>query len=242
MRSQTEIVPQRKPSLYNMSSERTIPTSEAMTALSPIQRPKTTAGEVEDRLILAIATGDKQPGERLTEAEISAVLRVSRVPVREAMQRLVTRGVLIEQGIRGLRVADFSPQRVNELLELRFAIERIMLLRVLAGDFDRGPLIADLNVILEEMKRLAGTGNAVALSNIDIKFHRAIVTHSGNQLAAQIWEGLAQHMLIVFCRHWSSARDRTGEVELHRRLLAFIVAADATGIDEVLRSHFSQPR
>jgi DNA-binding GntR family transcriptional regulator len=211
-------------------------------ALVPIQRAKTTAEEVEDRLIIAIALGEKQPGERLTEAEISTALKVSRVPAREAMQKLQLRGILVEQGQRGLRIADFSPRRIAELIELRFAIERIFFQQVMRHDFDRRPLIGALESMLEEMRALSGIGDPLAVSMVDLEFHRTIAVHSGNLLAAQIWEGLAQHMLIVFCRDWSQAADRTGEVELHRELVAFLAGGDIADLDAVLRNHFVGPK
>ena len=210
-------------------------------ALSPIRRPKTTAEEVEARLILAIAQGDKQPGERLTEAEISAALEVSRVPAREAMQKLQLRGILVEHGQRGLRVADYSPRRIAELIELRFAIERIFFRHVMDRGHDRAPLIAELEGLLEEMRALSGVGDPVALSTLDLEFHRSIAVHSGNELATQIWEGLAQHMLIIFCRDWLQAADRTGEVELHRKLVAFLREGDMADLDAVLEDHFTGP-
>src|SRR6185312_2302596 len=98
----------------------------SQTALSPIRRSKTTADEVEERLIIAIATGDKAAGERITESEIAAALQVSRVPAREAMQKLQLRGILVGGEQRGLRVSDYSPSRIAELFELRFAVEKII--------------------------------------------------------------------------------------------------------------------
>ena len=76
-----------------------------MSALSPIRRARTTAEEVEERLIIAIATGDKAAGERITESEIAAALQVSRVPAREAMQKLQLRGILVGGEQRGVRRA-----------------------------------------------------------------------------------------------------------------------------------------
>ena len=225
-----------------MPTEPASMTNMQVIAMAPIRRARTTAEEVEERLIIAIALGEKQPGERLTEAEISTALEVSRVPAREAMQKLQLRGILVEQGQRGLRVADYSPRRIAELIELRFAIERIFFQHVKHPDFDRAPLIAALEQMLDVMRALSGTGNPLAVSTVDLEFHRTIAVHSGNQLAAQIWEGLAQHMLIVFCRDWSQAADRTGEVELHRKLVEYLRAGDLSDPDSVLRDHFSEPR
>ncbi len=209
--------------------------------LSPIERARTTTDEVEERLILAIATGAKVSGDRITEAEIATALKVSRVPAREAMKNLLLRGVLVEGEQRGLRVSDYSERRIAELFELRHAIETIIFQHALREGRDRGPMLAELEDIIARMRSLSGSGDAVALSSVDLDFHRAVARHSGNALAAQIWEGLAQHMLIVFCRDWAVAADRTGEVRLHEALLEFIRNGSLDDLDAVLKQHFSDP-
>ena len=210
---------------------------------TPIQRGRTTADEVEERLILAIARGDKLPGERITESEVAAALNVSRVPAREAMQKLELRGILVSgKEQRGLRVADYSPRRIAELFELRLAIETIFFKHVMAPGHDRAPLVKDLDKILKTMGELSGSGDPVALGSIDLEFHRAVARHSGNELAAQIWDGLAQHMIIVFCRDWADASDRTGEVQLHARLIDFVRDGDPADIEAVLVNHLATPR
>lgn len=209
--------------------------------LSPIRRARTTTDEVEERLILAIARGDKAAGDRITEAEIASALNVSRVPAREAMQKLQLRGILVEGGVRGLRVSDYTQRRIDELFELRFAIEKIIFQHVMRDGHDRAPLLAALEDVLAGMRAMAGSGDPVALSSIDLDFHREVARHSGNGLAAQIWEGLAQHMIIVFCRDWANASDRTGEVKLHEQLADFIRDGSIEDIDAVLANHFQPP-
>lgn len=210
---------------------------------APIQRGRTTADEVEERLILAIARGDKAAGERVTESEVAAALNVSRVPAREAMQKLELRGILVSgPEYRGLRVADYSPRRIAELFELRLAIETIIFKHVMRPGNNRAPLVKDLNKILKTMGVLSGSGDPVALSSIDLDFHRTVARHSGNELAAQIWDGLAQHMIIVFCRDWAAASDRTGEVRLHARLIDFVRDGNPADIETMLVNHFATPQ
>ena len=211
-------------------------------ALSPIRRPRTTADEVEERLIIATARGDKASGDRVTEAEIASALQVSRVPAREAMQKLQVRGILVGGGDkRGLRVSDYSRRRIAELFELRFAIEKIIFQHVMRESHDKTELLEELEQILGRMAELSDSGDPVALSSIDLDFHRAFARHSGNVLAAQVWEGLAQHLIIVFCRDWSIASDRTGEVRLHRKMIDFLRSGPVDNIDAVLADHFSEP-
>ena len=216
-------------------------TRAAFPALSPIRKPRTTADEVEHRLIIAIARGDKASGERVTEAEIASALEVSRVPAREAMQKLQLRGILVADGKRGLRVSDYGRRRIAELFELRFAIEKIIFQRVMRHDHDRTELLAELEEILTHMASLSDSGDPIALSSVDLDFHRTVAKHSGAELAAQVWEGLAQHLIIVFCRDWSSASDRLGEVRLHRNMIEFLRSGAIADIDSVLADHFSEP-
>src|SRR6185312_3382314 len=152
----------------------------SQTALSPIRRSKTTADEVEERLIIAIARGDKAAGDRITEAEIAAALQVSRVPAREAMQKLQLRGILVESERRGLKVSDYSQRRISELFELRFVIEKIIFQHVMRPGRDNSALFTELEGILKGMAELSDSGDPLALSSIDLDFHRSVARHSGN--------------------------------------------------------------
>ena len=210
--------------------------------IAPIARGKTATDEVVDRLILAIARGRKAPGERITEAEVASAFNVSRVPAREAMQKLQLRGGLgggPDQ--RGLRVVDYGEKRLADLYELRLAMETIFFRHVLGARSERATLVRELKEILKVMASLSGSGDPVALASVDLDFHRAVARHSGNDMAVEIWEGLAQHLMIVFCRDWADAADRTGEVHLHARLIDFIEDGDAAQIDDVLLNHFATP-
>lgn len=222
-----------------MGHSQLTPGDGRVSALSAIQRPKTTADEVEERIVLAIAIGEKSPGERITEAELASTLNVSRVPAREAIQKLHLRGVLVEGGQRGVRVSDYNDERIAELYELRYAVECIIFRHIMKNDFDRAPLIRELDQIVARMGELAGSGDPLALSTIDLEFHSAIVRHSGNQLARGIWEGLSQHTMIVFLRDWANVADRAGEVELHRTLVDFLRNGSAADIEQVLEKHYT---
>ena len=107
---------------------------------------------------------------------------------------------------------------------------------------DKTALLEELEEILAHMAELSDSGDPIALSSVDLDFHRAVASHSGNELAAQVWEGLAQHLIIVFCRDWSNASDRPGEVRLHRKMIDFLALGRVDDIDAVLADHFSGAR
>jgi DNA-binding GntR family transcriptional regulator len=207
-------------------------------AFSPIHRPRTTSEEIEERLIIAIARGDKLSGERITEAELATAFQVSRVPAREAMQKLQLRGILVGGEQRGMRVADYSEERIVELFELRFAVEKIIIQRVMRKGRDNSELFATLAKIVARMAKLSDSDDPLALGAADIAFHRAIAAHSGHELGAQIWEGLAQHLLIFFCRDWSNTSDRLSEVRLHQQMIDYLKSGSVNDIDHILAKHF----
>ena len=82
------------------------------------------AGEAAYEALRAeILAWDLAPGAVLAEVELSARLGLSRTPVREALARLVSDGLVEPLGGRGLVVSAVSAENVVELFELRQALE-----------------------------------------------------------------------------------------------------------------------
>jgi DNA-binding GntR family transcriptional regulator len=215
----------------------TQPTSLAQNGLGPIQRVGTLADEVADRIIMAIVLGEKAPGERLTEAEIAQAMNVSRIPAREAMQKLQLRGILVAEDVRGLRVADFSEERIAELYEVRLAIEKILFRHALPRCKRYPELVDRLAAIIDRMEAASQAHDVVATSLLDVEFHEGVARISGNELAARVWDGLKPHLIIIFCREWSRVPNPPGEVKLHRDLCELLRSGSIRDIDTILSEH-----
>lgn len=78
------------------------------------------ARQIIKRLIL---NGTYRPGDRLKEAEIARDLGISRSPVREAVMNLASEGLIKLHPQRGAFVRDFGLREVQELFEVREAVE-----------------------------------------------------------------------------------------------------------------------
>ena len=70
-----------------------------------------------------ILDGDLAPGTVLGEVEQAARLGVSRTPLREALARLASEGLVSPHSGRGVVVTEVSVDRVAELFEVRAALE-----------------------------------------------------------------------------------------------------------------------
>ncbi|MEO1688289.1 MAG: GntR family transcriptional regulator, partial [Pseudomonadota bacterium] len=83
---------------------------------------KTAAGAPTDAYAMildAIDRGRYAPGARLVETELAERFGVSRTPIREALGRLETQGVVTHDGRRGLVVARLDHNQLGELYEVR---------------------------------------------------------------------------------------------------------------------------
>jgi len=211
-------------------------------ALSPIQRSPTLADEVANRIIMAIARGEKQPGERITEAEIAAGMNISRVPAREAMQRLEQQGILVAAEMRGMRVGDFSRPRIAELSEARLAIETILFRHLLTRCRQDPALIGRLDAIVDRMAEASVSGDHLAINLIDLEFHRTAARLSQNQSAERLWNALSSQLIIVFCMESMLRLDFPAAVRQHRELCELLRHGSPDDVQSVLASHIIGPR
>src|SRR5258708_22534071 len=78
-----------------------------------------------ERLHEAIREGALEPGQRLMETEVSAWLRISRTPVREAMRRLLAEGLLEHVANGGLAVALHDLRAISEFYDTRERLEGV---------------------------------------------------------------------------------------------------------------------
>jgi DNA-binding GntR family transcriptional regulator len=78
---------------------------------------------VYEHIKASILSGHLNPGEKLTEEHLAKTLGVSRTPVREALHKLDSEGLIKVRKKRGFVVSRDSKEEVEELFELRSILE-----------------------------------------------------------------------------------------------------------------------
>jgi DNA-binding GntR family transcriptional regulator len=118
----------------------------------------------------AIQRGELKPGQRIMEIEAADWLKVSRTPVRDAIRRLESEGMLQHEPRGGLIVARLDRQAVMELYVMRETLEgtAARLCARHASDME----ILDLVELIERERKLQGDSDAAARHNR--LFHQAI--------------------------------------------------------------------
>jgi DNA-binding GntR family transcriptional regulator len=135
-------------------------------------------GEFVYRALLeAIRQGRLRQGERIREDELSEWLNVSRTPVREALHRMQTRGLLSVAAGRGLVVSTLSRSQVIELYAMRGLLEGGA--ARLAAQYASAVEIDTLHQFIEAFKK-AGN-DYVKGERLNREFHQTIGGASRNR-------------------------------------------------------------
>jgi DNA-binding GntR family transcriptional regulator len=217
------------------------PAASPSPVLSMVRSPSL-AEQAADAIVTGVSAGALKPGQRLVEVELASLLKMSRVPLREALKILEAQGIVESIPHRGTRIAMFDEARVNQICEIRVALERIAL-SYAAPIYQSNPdLLARLDQIITAMERAADRLEWIEVSKADLSFHREICHASGNSIVETLWEALARHVFIIFGNEIRDERDARAMGPQHRRLRDLLAAGDAATLHTEIEQHIMRLR
>ncbi len=203
---------------------------------------------VYDYIIQKIRSREWEPGNKIpTEAELGKLLGTSRLPVREALNRLTALGLLIRRHGSGSYVSEMNVGEIIDLVVPLILIEKEDLLSVLEFRlyFETGNIelfmqnhtpeaIEELETHCMNMVNNADSSNVFSLE--DFYFHRSIARGTGNFFITRISELLTS----VLIRHQSQLNQSIGPMvglEYHQRILDAIKSKDKELAILMMRRH-----
>lgn len=208
--------------------------------LAPVVR-ESTVSQVARELRTAIMRGDLAPGAQLVETALADQLRVSRGPLREAIQRLVQEGLVRTELNRGVFVAELGDDDVRDIYRARATVEHAAVTAIL----ERDPRAAAdaLEEHLRQMYAAVDDDDRSALTDADLAFHQALVELSGSPRLRRMHETLLveTHMCIAaanttYARPADALKEHLAVVEAIRSGdLAAVRAAIDDHMDDALR-------
>jgi len=186
----------------------------------------------------AMAIGyEFKPGERLNEGELSKRLFASRTPLREALNRLNTEGLLRFAPGKGYYCRDLDAQEVFSLYELRKAIEiaAVRLAVERATDADIGALLT----FLDDTGPDPGARSIVELVQLDETFHERLLAMSGNMQMLRVLQNVDARIRFVRWIDMDGADRRKTQLE-HRNVLVQLARRDAAACVAILEKHIDR--
>lgn len=189
--------------------------------------------DIYTALLDAIDEGEYRAGARLVETELAERFGVSRTPVREALGRLESQGVVQRDGRRGLTVAALDPDQLGELYDLREVLEGFA--ARLAARRASPAEIAVLREMVEADRARAGDARVLALANR--RFHRALHRASHNRYLNGMLEGMRRSLALLSGTTLAIPGRGQQSVDEHDRIVTALEARDEPGADEAARTH-----
>ncbi|MGF1447450.1 MAG: GntR family transcriptional regulator [Pikeienuella sp.] len=191
--------------------------------------------DVYAALLDAIDAGLYRPGERLKEIELAARFGVSRTPVREALGRLESQGLVARDGRRGLTVAALDAHELGELYDLREMLEGFAA-RLAA----RRASPAEIEVLAEMVaadRGLVGTGDVSALARANKRFHRALHLAAHNRFLEQALDGMRRSLALLSGTTLGETHRQGASIDEHAAIVAAIAARDEAAAEAAARLH-----
>jgi DNA-binding GntR family transcriptional regulator len=177
----------------------------------------------EQRLRRAIAAGDLAPGHRLVEADLVAMLGVSRGDVRLAMATLAADGLVERIPNRGARVRVVSTEEAIAITECRMALEGLIARK--AAERVSAPQGEALRAHLGRMRRAVEAADHAAYSALISDLHRLLREVAEQPVAA----GLVDRLQAQLVRHQFRLSLRPGRPRASLAELGALVDAVVDG-------------
>ncbi len=194
--------------------------------------PKDAYGLILD----AIEAGLFKPGDRLVESELADRFGVSRTPVREALQRLETQGMLARDG-RSLMVASLDHNQLAELYAVRTELEGLAARRAARHATEEEARV--LRAMVSDDRALIGADPRL-LSRANKRFHHQIHLASHNRFLIQQLDLVHRAMALMATTSLAAeGRDALALAE-HDKIVAAIETRDGDAAYQALRSHISK--
>lgn len=206
--------------------------------MSAIERPPSLTSVVTDHIRGMIIRGDVPLGAAISERSISAELKVSKTPVREALAQLKHEGLVTIVPQSGVRVFTLSAREVREICTFRRALETAAL--EIAMVFNPGGLLRELEAIEARMRDALAEGDVRGYLGMDTEFHLAFFANCGNSYLQNAY-GLYAGKIAALRTHLADKPQHTRlSLDEHGDLVAAVRSQDVTRLNRILDNHIGR--
>ena len=180
-----------------------------------------------------LLNGKLVEGSRLTEEALSSQLGISKSPVREALTRLESEGLIVIESRRGAYVRKFSIRETRDLYNVRELLEvhAVGIARLSPG------LLRDLAESIERTRYHLEHGDMIAHVEEDIRFHSMIAAATENEELCRILENVQHKSLLSRAKTYHLSAT-TAPVS-HQKIYRALKAGDRAAAQQAMSEHIA---
>ncbi len=209
-------------------------------SLKPVDRPAGLADQVYKTLREYLGSHVIRPGQRLQEAALALQLDVSRTPIREALARLESEGLIAADG-RGFVVPVLTDTDVDEIYELRGLLEPAALAQVAVSIADPGSL-SRIAAALHDAEAADRRHDAESFIEANARFHAAwhdLVANRRLLRALALYAGHVRYLRVLTLNNEAA---RKAALSGMKNILAVLRKRDGERATRVMRNHLRVAR
>jgi len=201
---------------------------------------KNLSGSVYAALSERILRWDYLPGHRITEEGLCSEFGVSRSPVREALHMLSENGLIERKPRLGYRVRLLDFKEINELYELRLAIEEFVIARICSEGMDESKIDELIVFWSHILAKLPETASLVPAA--DEEFHESLARFMENKILSTTLGDIDRRIHFVRMADITSQERALATCTEHLALLRAIRARDLAAAHATLRRNIEGGR
>jgi DNA-binding GntR family transcriptional regulator len=195
--------------------------------------PRTKREFAVEVLRKAIRSGRYAPGQPLRQVQLMEDLGLGSTPVREAILELLTRGLLVQESHRSVRVADLDRGRLTDIYRVRALVEMEAVRLATAKISDGG--IAAMKRLLDAMHRSQAAGDLTSVAEADFAFHRTLYRAADNPVLLdvidQLWTSFPGNIL------WNIPGRVQQSLKEHDEILGAVIRRDPSAAAYAIEKH-----
>jgi DNA-binding GntR family transcriptional regulator len=207
-------------------------------AISDHLRLSEKAYEAIKEYILTADLRGQPPGSKLDEKQLVAQLKVSRTPVREAINRLAAEGFLEVVPYKGVFIARKTKKDILSILLVRATLEG-MAARLATPNFRQGDF-AKMREMFTPFLNSSLENQRYEFSQANIKFHEFILKRSDCGILIDIAKTLFDHMRLIRFRTSGFLPRLESALAQHLELIDVFEKRDSDKAERLMRAHIEE--
>jgi DNA-binding GntR family transcriptional regulator len=217
-------------------------TDHAVQTVPEVPQAREPASEpIYTRIQSMIMALELEPGQRLTVEALARDLGVSPTPVREALARLESDGLVTKIHLRGFRVAKQQTRdQFEQMFEIRLLLEPgIAGSAAVRGTEREKAQLRELQAAIRQIsEKSRGTGSYHEFAVLDAEFHRLIARMAGNSFAVETLDRLHLHLHLFRLNRDQGVADNA--LTEHQLIVDFITEGDRALAEAAMLSHIQR--
>jgi DNA-binding GntR family transcriptional regulator len=203
--------------------------------LGKLNRPESLSEMALRELRNAIIDGRLKLGDQLSESRLSAMLGISKTPVREALQELRREGLVKIDPQRGTSIFCLEDAEIDHIADFRALLETAAARRILAGD--RGDACRRMRDVVERMHQALARNDVETYRRLDADLHFVLIEHCDNACIAEAYGLISAKVGALRTRAHDDKNVVDSSLAVHTRLLELFEAGDESGFCLLLEQH-----